>query len=103
MKPKLKKVLSGMEKEDELIEFYEVFSLENLPSCEATHTQSWQIFRAGKNLGKIGKLLGNLALATDFSVKFLLKSFSIRSVGKLRPQSYYSGHKSSYQESEAIR
>ena len=25
----------------------------------------------------------------------LLKSFSIRSVGKLRPQSYYSGHKSS--------
>src|SRR3989344_6537110 len=80
----------------------EVFSLENLPSCEATHTQSWQIFRVGKNLGKIGKTLGVLALATDFSVKFLLKSFSIRSVGKLRPQSYYSGHSRSYQESEAI-
>ena len=36
-------------------------------------------------------------------LNFLLKSFSIRSMGKLRPQSYYSGHISSNQNSKAIR
>ena len=41
-----------------------------------------------KNLEKFGKTLGVLAIATEFLVKFLLKSFPIRSVGKLRPQSY---------------
>ena len=69
--------------------FYEVFSLENLPSCEATHTQSWQIFRAGKNLGKIGKILGILALATDFSVKCLLNAFTLQSGVKFRPKSNF--------------
>src|SRR3989338_3806643 len=83
----------------ELIEFYEVFSLENLPSCEATHTQSWQIFRAGKNLGKIGKLLGNLALATDFSVKFLLNAFTLRSGVKFSPKSSKTRRKSSCRRS----
>jgi hypothetical protein len=49
--------------------------------------QRWKILRDGKNLGKIGKTLGVLASATDFSVKFLLYSFSIRSVEKFRPKS----------------
>jgi len=33
-------------------------------------------------------MLGILALATDFSVKYVLYSFSIRSVGNLRPQTF---------------
>ena len=33
-------------------------------------------------------MLGILATATDFSVKYVLYSFSIRSVGKLRPQTF---------------
>ena len=39
------------------------------------------------NLEKFGKTLGVLASATEFLVKFLLNTFSIRSVEKLRPQS----------------
>src|SRR3989338_1114392 len=59
----------------ELIEFYEVFSLENLPSCEASHTQSWQIFRAGKNLGKNRENAWRFSFSDRFFRKILVKLF----------------------------
>ena len=65
-----------------------IFPREQISATHEICEQSWQILRAGKNLGKIGKILGILALATDFSVKYVLYSFSIQSVGNLRPQTF---------------
>jgi len=62
-------------------------------------------FRVGKFLelekiwAKIGKTLGVLALATDFSVKFLLNAFTLRSGVKFRPKSSKTRRKSSCRRS----